>query len=575
MSTLSPEKEELIKQDLNAITQQLSLLDPIPLGTGNWGRVYRCQEISGQFVAVKIQKTDEYLDQEYAAAEMLNQLPTEYFIKSFGQYKFSDRVFIVMEYANMQTLQKATDACLMPRVNILIILAHDILEFLSHLHSHNLVHCDIKPPNILFSRVEDTDFFVPKICDFCECSGMETMKTSLEIGGPPFYHPPEVWNKMSNYDGGVDIWELGLVLYLLATGKSIHHPSAFLTLRQYGLALPTDIQPKHELKEINKEQQDLLLDKNGVHLKDTIGNDFLQLLSLMLTFDPRKRPTAAQLLTHHVFTNAQFDISHIPIGYAEELGLKVDYKSQHIAQPNIPMAQVARIPLDKPITKEQKKEIIPIDLNTLAQQLGLRERNQFEDLKLMISEGFQVLKTLGEGGYGRVYLVHHPELGIIAAKIMDNKDFDQREWDISGILNKEACPFIIQNILARKFQTQTVILLEYANLNSLWSLIKKRKVFPLTIIRAILKQILIGLSMMHSKGLIHRDIKGENILLHCPPGTERVFLKLADFGLVKLQKNIDQTTQMTAVGTTPFMPPELLIGVEGDEEVKADSKVCI
>ncbi|KAA6381153.1 MAG: putative AGC family protein kinase, partial [Streblomastix strix] len=437
------------------------------------------------------------------------------------------------------------------------------VEFLSHLHSHNLVHCDIRASNILFNHDEGTDYFVPKICDFGECSGMEVMKNASEIGGSLFLHPPEVRNKMSNYDGGVDIWGLGLVL-------SLNHPSAFLTLRQYGLVLPTDIQPKQELKEINKEQQDLLLDKNGKHLKDTIGNDFLQLLSLMLTFDPRKRPPAAQLLKHRVFANAQFDISHIPIGYAEELGLKVDYKSQLIVQPNIPVVQMARIPLDKPITKEQKKEMISIDLNTLAQQLGLQQGIQFEDLKLMISEGFQVLKTLGQGGFGRVYLVHHPELGIIAAKIMDNKDFDQREWDIAGILNKEACPFIIQNILARKFQTQTVILLEYANMG--------RKVFPLTTIRAILKQILEALRLMHSKGLIHRDIKGGNILLHSPPGTERVFLKLADFGLVKVQqnKNIDQSTQMTVVGTDQFMPPELLIGEEeGDEEVKADSKVDI
>ncbi|KAA6375792.1 MAG: hypothetical protein EZS28_028681 [Streblomastix strix] len=289
----------------------------------------------------------------------------------------------------------------MPRVNILVIIAHDILEFLSHLHSHNLVHCDIRASNILFNHDEGTDYFVPKICDFGECSGMEVMKNASEIGGSLFLHPPEVRNKMSNYDGGVDIWGLGLVLYLLATGESLNHPRAFQTLRQYGLALPTDIQPIPELKELNKEQQDILLDKNGVHLKDTIGKDFLQLLSLMLTFDPRKRPPAAQLLKHRVFTNAQFDISHIPIGYAEELGLKVDYKSQLIAQPNIPVVQMARILLDKPITQEQKKEMISIDLNTLAQQLGLRLGIQFEDLKLMISEGFQVLKTLGEGGYGR------------------------------------------------------------------------------------------------------------------------------------------------------------------------------
>ncbi|KAA6346581.1 MAG: hypothetical protein EZS28_052082 [Streblomastix strix] len=97
-----------------------------------------------------------------------------------------------MEYANMQSLEKATNA----------------LEFLSHLHNHNLVHCNIKPSNILFSQIEEIDIFIPKICDFAMSMEMEMMKTSIEIGGTPFFHPPEVRNRKGNYDGGVDIWGL-------------------------------------------------------------------------------------------------------------------------------------------------------------------------------------------------------------------------------------------------------------------------------------------------------------------------------------------------------------------------------
>ncbi|KAA6366977.1 MAG: hypothetical protein EZS28_037497 [Streblomastix strix] len=49
-------------------------------------------------------------------------------------------------------------------------------------------------------------------------------------------------------------------------------------------------------------------------------------------------------------------------------------------------------------------------------------------------------------------------------------------------------------------------------------------------------------------------------------------LKIADFGLIKEQKQVEQSTLMTVVGTMPLMSSEMLMGTE-DGEVKADSKV--
>ncbi|KAA6364344.1 MAG: hypothetical protein EZS28_040129, partial [Streblomastix strix] len=88
-----------------------------------------------------------------------------------------------------------------------------------------------------------------------------------------------------------------------------------------------------------------------------------------------------------------------------------------------------------------------------------------------------------------------------------------------------------------------------------------------------MKQLLQGLTIMHEKGIIHRDIKGQNILLHSPPGSGRVILKIADYGLVKKQEHALQSVQMTIAGTTPFQAPEMLMANARD--VKADSTVDI
>ncbi|KAA6358174.1 MAG: hypothetical protein EZS28_046299, partial [Streblomastix strix] len=86
-------------------------------------------------------------------------------------------------------------------------------------------------------------------------------------------------------------------------------------------------------------------------------------------------------------------------------------------------------------------------------------------------------------------------------------------------------------------------------------------------IRAMMKQILEGLRIIHESGFIHRDIKGQNILMHSPVGSGRIILKLADFGLVKVQQQ-DHLFEMSTKGTLPNMAPELIF-----DKKPTDSKV--
>ncbi|KAA6402318.1 MAG: hypothetical protein EZS28_002150 [Streblomastix strix] len=98
--------------------------------------------------------------------------------------------------------------------------------------------------------------------------------------------------------------------------------------------------------------------------------------------------------------------------------------------------------------------------------------------------------------------------------------------------------------------------MEYANMGTL-NIITKQPQIPLPsyVLRALMRQILLGLSYFQDAGLIHRDIKCDNILLHNPPGTGYVYAKISDFGFAKQEDLINEQTY--TAGTLPYMAPEI------------------
>lgn len=103
---------------------------------------------------------------------------------------------------------------------------------------------------------------------------------------------------------------------------------------------------------------------------------------------------------------------------------------------------------------------------------------------------------------------------------------------------------------------------------SVASLLRKFGPFPLSVIRSYLYQILIGLSYLHSKNILHRDIKGGNVLVN-----DDGVVKLADFGASKCMESSeeDRMENMTMCGTPYFMAPEVFKESYG---TKADVWAC-
>ncbi|KAJ8105620.1 hypothetical protein OPT61_g10065 [Boeremia exigua] len=94
------------------------------------------------------------------------------------------------------------------------------------------------------------------------------------------------------------------------------------------------------------------------------------------------------------------------------------------------------------------------------------------------------------------------------------------------------------------------IILEYCENGSLHSICKNFGKFPENLVALYMSQVLHGLLYLHEQGVIHRDIKGANILT-----TKEGLVKLADFGVATKQSGLDQSS---VVGTPYWMAPEVI-----------------
>ena len=142
-----------------------------------------------------------------------------------------------------------------------------ICQGLKALHTANILHRDIKAPNIFITgprTVKIGDLGVAK----CTKHGMA--QTQI---GTPYYMSPEVWRNQK-YDKKSDIWSLGVLLYELATFK---HP--FTAQNERALASK-------------------VLRGQYPALPKSFSSDMSSVVQLMLQVDPNKRPTASQLLEH-------------------------------------------------------------------------------------------------------------------------------------------------------------------------------------------------------------------------------------------------------------------------------------
>ena len=155
---------------------------------------------------------------------------------------------------------------------------------------------------------------------------------------------------------------------------------------------------------------------------------------------------------------------------------------------------------------------------------------------------------IGRGAFGQVYkLLDIKSKKWVAMKVVANFGSTDTEVDV---LKQYKSPFIVQFIEKIDSMFSKLIIMEYCPQGSLQDILNRKKsALSEFSIQQIMRDVLRGLDYLHSKNILHRDIKPGNILL----GTDGHY-KLTDFGV---SKNIDFTVANTVCGTPLFIAPEI------------------
>ncbi len=192
------------------------------IGGGGMAEVYLAHDmLLDRDVAIKMLRDQfmedgELLDQFRREAKSAARLRHSYIINIYDVISDENGQYIVMEYVEGVTLKEflAENGGKLS-VPVVLELGTRLAEALEHAHRHNIIHCDIKPQNILISK--DLD---PKIADFgiAKMISSQTVIYTSSVMGSVHYSPPEqvAGEKVT---GSSDVYSLGIVLFEMLTGE--------------------------------------------------------------------------------------------------------------------------------------------------------------------------------------------------------------------------------------------------------------------------------------------------------------------------------------------------------------------
>uniref|UniRef100_A0A673MBR7 Serine/threonine-protein kinase n=1 Tax=Sinocyclocheilus rhinocerous TaxID=307959 RepID=A0A673MBR7_9TELE len=191
------------------------------LGSGQFGIVYGGKHRkTGRDVAIKIidklrfpTKQESQLRNEVA---ILQNLHHPGIVNLECMFETPERVFVVMEklHGDMLEMILSSEKGRLPE-RITKFLVMQILIALRHLHFKNIVHCDLKPENVLLASADS--FPQVKLCDFgfARIIGEKSFRRSV-VGTPAYLAPEVLRNK--GYNRSLDMWSVGVIVYVSLSG---------------------------------------------------------------------------------------------------------------------------------------------------------------------------------------------------------------------------------------------------------------------------------------------------------------------------------------------------------------------
>ncbi len=197
----------------------------------------------------------------------------------------------------------------------------------------------------------------------------------------------------------------------------------------------------------------------------------------------------------------------------------------------------------------------------------------------VLADRYRVVKKLGEGGMGSVYLAEHTTINKkLAIKVL-SPEFSHKQDLVDRFLQEARAASMIdqENVVEITDFGSTpngsvFFVMEYLNGEDLSDTVKNNGRLPWSRVKPIMLQVVDALKAAHAAGIIHRDMKPENCF-RIKRGSNEDFIKVLDFGIAKVTsdegdgggKNLTRTGMI--FGTPEYMSPEQAKGEKVDARV--------
>jgi len=239
--------------------------------------------------------------------------------------------------------------------------------------------------------------------------------------------------------------------------------------------------------------------------------------------------------------------------------------------PNDPLCQLVCPACGQ--TSTSRNKFCPFDGETLVTNQDSSAAVPDPLLGITVDERYEVLAVIGEGGMGRVYRVRHRRLGrsfalkALRAELARDTNLAERFIQEARAAAVVTHPNVVQiNDFGTLHTRQPYFVMELLEGRTLARIIREEGAIEPLRCLTIARQIAEAIAAAHAMGVIHRDLKPDNIILVRPSGSHTI-VKVLDFGLAKVAGSNRLTRPGVVFGTPHYMSPEQASGEQFDHRV--------
>ncbi len=516
------------------------------LATGDRSTLYQAEEMgTGRKLAMKmysLQWTEDnpaILNNELAGIVTLGEMKIVPAIAG-SCVKTSHNYYMPMELCNCGSLDLYVRIKGVFPTQIVRDVTCFVAGALKMMHAKNLAHREINPRHIV-ANMDDFGRVTYKLIGLAYFKDVGRNKTSSFVGRVE-YNAPEVALE-TEYGTPVDIWSFGATLYELSVG-----------------ILPSDVDPLFISK---------IKTGKGLAVPPTVKVDpgLFDLISKCLSYEPQKRPTAAQIL-EHPFTKGEAFVGEVRVS-SDRLPPRM--KEAELVR----MIQTDFYKYMEYVIKTEGKEGI----------LKAERRDSLDPYELIDKAAFD------HGGFSEIYLCQHKVTKArVARKVIrtdtmnDTKIANLLLGEVEIMLTLHDSPFTIELLDYFVYKNQLNLIIEYCNGGDLDDYVRerraKRKQLTAEELRLIAWNVACALRDMHDLKMMHRDIKPKNVLVVKDQDGRLIDVKLCDYGLGKKVEGQCDFQGSTILGTFDYFAPEIWVLMDqllrGEPmEKKYDAKVDV